>query len=181
VTVRFSVNGDGTAFETTDAGGSATYCYAGPLAPGTDEITAYADEDADATQDPGEPGATASASWVVPASSERCTVMGVGTITASNGDAASFRINVQVHKERSRGSLFYEDDGPADPLVVRSARLSGLTCDGDHASIFGRTHGSDPVSFRIDVSEDPGTYRIRTSDGYDSGEQALAGGSTRVH
>jgi hypothetical protein len=181
VTVRFAVNGDGTAAVPTDAGGAATHCYEGPIAPREDEISAYADDDGDDSRDAGEPGATATKSWVVPGSSERCTVTGVGSIVASNGDRAAFRANVHVHKDRSRGAVFYEDDGPADSLLVRSARLSSITCTGDRASIFGRTHGSAPVSFRIDVSDSPDTYRIRTSNGYDSGERPLTSGNVRVH
>ena len=164
----------------TDAGGAATLCYEGPVAPREDEISAFADDDGDGSQDAGEPGATAAKSWVVPGSSERCTVLGNGSIVASNGDPASFRVNVHVHKDRSRGSVFYADDGPADSLVVRSSRLASITCSSGSASIFGRTHGSAPASFRIDVSDSPDTYRIRVSNGYDSGERPLTSGNIRA-
>jgi hypothetical protein len=180
VTVRFAVNDDGAAAAPTDAGGTATHCYEGPVAPREDEISAYADDDGDASQDAGEPGATASKSWVLPESSERCAVTGVGSVVASNGDPAAFRVNVHVHKDRSRGAVSYEDDGPADSLLVRSARLASITCAGGSASIFGRTHGSAPLSFRIDVSQSPDSYRIRTSNGYDSGERPLTSGNVRV-
>jgi hypothetical protein len=134
VTVRFAVNDDGTASVPTDAGGTATYCYEGPIAPREDEISAYADDDGDAAQDAGEPGATASKSWVLPEPSERCAVMGIGSIVASNGDGATFRVNVHVHKDRSRGSVFYETTGAscsrsgacrASPARRRRPRSSG--------------------------------------------------------
>jgi len=68
--VRFSVAGavntSGTG--TTDASGQAAFCYTGPTAPGADAISAYADANANNTQDAGEPGAAASKTWVLGAS-----------------------------------------------------------------------------------------------------------------
>ena len=184
-TVRFSVNDDGTASETTGAGGTATFCYEGPLSPRTDEVAAFADTDGNGSQGTDEPGDTAAKSWVVPPSGERCRVKAGGTIVTVGGDAASFRINVQVHRQRSRGSIFYEDEGPADPVVLRTARISSAVCVGSSASIFGRTHGSSPVFFRIDVTDGgPGgdRLRFRDSEGHDSGpDRALTSGNILVH
>jgi nitrous oxidase accessory protein NosD len=184
VLVRFSVDSGEEGSVGSDASGQSEFCYEGPLTPGTDAISAYADTDGDGAQDPGEPADSASKSWVLPASSDRCRVRGTGSIVASNGDSTSFRINAHVHNERSRGSLFYEDPGPADALVVRSSRMSSLTCTGSSASVFGRTHGSAPPSFRIDVVDAGAggdSYRIRVSNGYDSGIQLLTSGNIWVH
>ena len=71
-TVRFAVNGTAAAPRQTDAGGTATYCYDGPIAPGTDQIAAFADTDGNGAQDAEEPGDTAVKTWVVPDSSDRC-------------------------------------------------------------------------------------------------------------
>ena len=50
--MRFSFDGDGSAGEQTDAAGTATFCYDGPLAPGTQLIAAFADTDTNGAQDP---------------------------------------------------------------------------------------------------------------------------------
>src|SRR5206468_3834409 len=66
VTVQFSVSGSVTTSgaATTDGSGQAQFCYTGPTTPGTDTITAYADTDGNGTQNAGEPGDTASKTWV---------------------------------------------------------------------------------------------------------------------
>src|SRR6184192_2823881 len=68
ITVQFSVTGSvttsGTA--TTDTNGQATFCYTGPLFPGTDTITAYADPNTNNTQDADEPSDGATQAWVLP-------------------------------------------------------------------------------------------------------------------
>src|SRR5256886_6378490 len=68
ITVQFSVTGSvttsGTA--TTDTNGQATFCYTGPLFPGTDTITAYADPNTNNTQDADEPSHGATQASVLP-------------------------------------------------------------------------------------------------------------------
>src|SRR5439155_503448 len=68
ITVQFSVTGAVTTSgpETTDANGQATFCYTGPLFPGTDTITAYADTNTNNTQDADEPSDGATQAWVLP-------------------------------------------------------------------------------------------------------------------
>ena len=67
MTVRFSVTGanptSGTGTSPTDANGQATFCYTGTVA-GADTISAYADTNNNVVQDPGEPGATATKTWL---------------------------------------------------------------------------------------------------------------------
>ena len=61
--------------------------------------------------------------------------------------------------------------------------------DGKSASIFGTAtvNGSGSFDYRIDVTDndEPGagsdTYRIRLSNGYDSGKRVLAGGNIQLH
>lgn len=66
IVVRFSVTGavstSGTC--TTGTAGTCDFAYDGPTAPGTDAISAFADSDGDASQDPGEPTGAASKTWV---------------------------------------------------------------------------------------------------------------------
>src|SRR5207247_4494675 len=51
---------------TTDTNGQAIFCYPGPLFPGTDTITAYADTNTNTTQDADEPSDGATQVWVLP-------------------------------------------------------------------------------------------------------------------
>ena len=173
--------------ETTDASGEAEFCYTGPALPGADVISAYADTDKDSTQDAGEPGDTAAKTWVVPASTPGCKVTYGGRITAANGDKATFGGNAQVPL---KGQEQYQDHGPAADMNVHSINVQAVTCssDGTQASIFGTAtiDGSGTFDYRIDVEDlgEPGrddTYRIRLSNGYDSGEQVLESGNVQVH
>jgi hypothetical protein len=192
ITVRFSVSGSVTTSGAvvTDANGQATFCYTGPALPGADVITAYADTNNNAVQDPGEPGDTATKEWVLPASTEGCKVTYGGRITAANGDKATFGGNAQVPAAGPKGQEQYRDHGPAQPMNVHSINVQAVVCsaDGTQASIFGQAtiDGSGTFDYRIDLEDlnEPGTsdtYRIRLSNGYDSGEQVLDGGNVQIH
>jgi len=67
VTVQFVVSGSvalaGSA--ATDASGQAPFCYMGPSQAGSDTIAAFADTNGNGLQDSGEPGGTATKTWVV--------------------------------------------------------------------------------------------------------------------
>jgi hypothetical protein len=188
VTVRFSVTGSVTTSgaDTTDASGEATFCYTGPALPGVDAIAAYADTDNDSTQDADEPGDTAAKTWVVPVSTPGCKVTYGGRITAANGDKATFGGNAHVPP---KGQEQYRDHGPAADLNVHSLDVQAVTCstDGTQASIFGEaTVGGATFDYRIDLQDlgEPGvddTYRIRLSNGYDSGVQVLESGNVQIH
>jgi hypothetical protein len=189
ITVRFSVTGSVTTSgsETTDAAGEAEFCYTGPALPGADAISAYADTDGDSTQDVGEPSDTAAKTWVLPASTPGCKVTYGGRITADNGDKATFGGNAQAP---TKGQEEYQDHGPAADMNVHSLNVQAVTCssDGTQASIFGEAtiDGSGTFDYRIDVEDlgEPGsndTYRIRLSNGYDSGEQTLESGNVQIH
>jgi Bacterial Ig-like domain (group 1)/Beta-propeller repeat len=67
VTVRFFVTGAHSASGSgrTDASGRITFCYTATTA-GDDMIAAFADTNNNSAQNPGEPGDTATKSWVVP-------------------------------------------------------------------------------------------------------------------
>jgi hypothetical protein len=64
VSVVFSVAGANSAHgsATTDASGNASFSYSGTIQ-GTDTVSAFADNNGDGHQDPGEPGDTASMVW----------------------------------------------------------------------------------------------------------------------
>jgi hypothetical protein len=81
IVVRFQVTGavatGGAA--TTGSNGQAVFCYAGPVVPGTDTISAFADADNDATHDAGEPGGTAQKIWVAGPAATLTLTPGVST------------------------------------------------------------------------------------------------------
>jgi Ca2+-binding RTX toxin-like protein len=99
VTVNFAVTGTNatTGSDATDAGGDATFTYTGADV-GADTITAFADEDGDDVDDPGEPGDTATKTWTVVVPEPECPgfvgdprnqVVGTGageTLTGTTGD-----------------------------------------------------------------------------------------------
>jgi hypothetical protein len=192
ITVRFSVAGSvatsGSA--TTNAAGQAQFCYTGPALPGADLITAYADTDNDNVNDPApaDPEDTARKAWVIPPSTPGCKVTYGGRITATNGDKATFGGNAKA--DGLKGQEEYQDHGPAADLNVHSIDVRSVVCrsDGTRASIFGKAtiNGSGSYDYRIDLNDlgEPGssdTYRIRLSNGYDSGAKVLAGGNVQTH
>jgi len=190
ITVRFSVAGSvtTTGSAVTNAAGQAQFCYTGPGLPGADVITAYADTDNDSVKDATEPQGTAAKTWVIPASTEGCKVTYGGRITAANGDKATFGGNAKA--DGLKGQEEYQDHGPAADLNVHSINVLAVTCsrDGTQASIFGTAtvNGGGSFDYRIDLKDlgEPGTsdtYRIRLSNGYDSGVQVLEGGNVQLH
>lgn len=124
----------------------------------------------------------------LPASTRGCVVYGHGRITAANGDKASFRGLVAATPPA--GAELYRDNGPADAFRLVSTSVKALTCSSDatQASVFGTATvtGGGSVQYRIDVQltawrgrQD--TYRIRLSDGYDSGAQRIRHGDIDIH
>jgi hypothetical protein len=188
ITVRFSVSGsvNTTGSVTTNAAGQATFCYTGPALPGADTITAYADTDNDNVNDPppADPEDTASKTWVIPASTEGCKVTQGGQIVTSAGNEANFGGNAHVPP---KGHQNYLDHGL--DMHVSSLDVDAVVCRADGtASIFGTAeiNGAGEFDYRIDVKDvaEPGTadrYRIRLSNGYDSGDQQLARGNVQIH
>jgi hypothetical protein len=191
ITVQFSV--DPTTFRTpssgsavTDASGDATFCYTSAL-PGTDEITAFADTNGNGIHDPGEPSDTAEKIWEIPVSDADCRLTLGGWIITAAGDRATFGGN--ANGAGPSGQQEYQDHGPAVDMNVHSIDILSVTCsdDGTMASIFGTAtiDGAGTFDFRIDVTDPSGpgadTYRIRLSNGYDSGSQQLGGGNIVIH
>jgi Bacterial Ig-like domain (group 1) len=193
ITVRFRVTGavNTTGAPVTNAAGQAQFCYTGPALPGMDVITAFADTNNNGTQDAGEPSDFASKTWVLPTSTAGCKVTYGGRITAANGDKGTFGGNAMVQASGPQGEEEYQDHGPAKAMNVHSIEVQAVTCsrDGTSASIFGTAtiDGAGTFNFRIDVVDngEPGagsdTYRIRLSNGYDSGVKTLLGGNIQLH
>jgi hypothetical protein len=123
----------------------------------------------------------------VPASTDGCLVFGHGRIIAANGDKASFR-GLAIAAP-PRGAEFYRDNGPGNPMRVRSASVDAVTCNPDatRASVYGKAtiNGAGSVEYRIDIQiaaskGGKDTYRIRLSNGYDSGAQPIRHGDVDI-
>jgi hypothetical protein len=178
-TVAGSVVTSGT--RTTNGSGQAEFCYTGPAFPGADLITATAQTGA-------HPSDTARKTWVLPGSTDGCKVTGGGRITAANGDKATFGGNAEG--SGPSGEEEYQDHGAATDVNVHSTSVTSVSCsrDGTSATIFGTAtvNGSGSYTVRIDVKDvdEPGAndrYRIRLSNGYDSGDQQLGSGNIQIH
>jgi Mg-chelatase subunit ChlD len=183
VPVDFTVSGASSASGTvtTGADGTAKFCYTGPALPGNDVITATA-------QTGTHPSDTATKAWVIPTSTAGCKVTGGGRITAANGDKATFGGNAKG--TGPSGEEEYQDHGAAMDINVHSLSITSVSCSADRtsASIFGTAtiNGGGSYDFRIDVKDlaEPGTtdrYRIRLSNGYDSGDKQLVSGNIQIH
>jgi hypothetical protein len=123
-----------------------------------------------------------------PVSTPGCKLSGAGRITAANGDPTDFHGRVHVAALGARGSVFYVDRGPAQPFTLRSSQIAALVCSdgGESASVYGSAAvAGNPIDFRIDAVDAGATgrrdtYRLRLSNGYDSGEQRLERGDLAI-
>src|SRR5262249_44558173 len=150
------VNNPASATGTTDASGSAEYCYVGALA-GTDTITAAVDSDDNGDLDTtDQPSGSATRVWTLPASTSSCNATFGGRLTAGNGDKATLSGNARVSKTgATNGQVEYQDQGPAQPMNVRAVNVLAIVCTGTTASIFGEAtiDGSGSFAFRIDLAD----------------------------
>jgi YVTN family beta-propeller protein len=122
-----------------------------------------------------------------------CVVTNHGGIIANNGDKAAFVGNVTVSSDGKtlKGHEAYHDNGPAQPLTVKSLNVEAVACNlsanPKQASIFGRAtiDGTSGHTYRIDVTDagKPGTndtYRVLLDTGYESGVHKLRGGNVQI-
>jgi hypothetical protein len=191
VSVVFEVSGANpqpAQTKVTDANGEAQFCYTG-FTPGEDVIKAFADTNGNGSQDAGEPSGVASKTYVIPPSTEGCgTSVTAGWFVADNGDRATFGGNAKaLLPALTQGEQEYQDHGPATELTFHSLQTLSVVCAQNRARIFGigRVDQTQPVHYRIDIADngepsDADTYRIRLSNGYDSGEHTLLGGNIQV-
>jgi hypothetical protein len=114
-------------------------------------------------------------------------VFGHGRITAANGDRASFRGLVVA--SRPRGAELYRDNGPTNPIRLASTSVDAVTCSADasRASVFGmaKLNVGGSVEYRVEIQlaaweRGKDTYRIRLSNGYDSGVQPIRHGEVDI-
>jgi hypothetical protein len=213
--VRFDVEGaseqdaqpaDEDGSDSTDEFGNAAFCYTGPDLPGADTIHAYADNDEDNVEDPGEPFDDATKTWVLPPSTPGCeiTIHTGGWILTTLGDKGSFGGNARIELDGSitRGEMEYHDHSALLPINFHSIEVLVVVCealdgdgdgtpDGERASVYGtgEVNGIGPVDFRVRVTDrgepgsapGPDTYQVITA-AYASGpeENPLQGGNVQI-
>jgi hypothetical protein len=186
--VLFAADGVNRAFglQSTDASGQATFCYTGLLA-GADTVTAMADPSRTARPQHGAPRGTAGVTWTLPTSTPWCSVVMRGTITAADGDSASFAgLGTLQATGAPRGYVRYSDAGPAQRLSI-SAPVQALVCNSAHtqADLYGTTpiNGGGSYAYRVEVVVGPtgaATYSLLLSSGYSSGAQVVRNGAVRI-
>jgi hypothetical protein len=198
ITVQFVVTGANqifgvptTASLITDASGQAVFSYVGAM-PGDDTVTAFADYNNDGSRDPDpsmhEPQAQATATWVLPPSTPG-KVTGGGTIATQDGRKATFGFNPQLKDLAAAVDGQLTDQLHGKPgNHIQSIQIDALVINGSSAKIFGTVtlDGDGVYIFRLDVEDidEPGkdhdTFRLRLSNGYDSGQAVLNGGNIQV-
>ena len=148
VVVRFSVAGSVTATGscTSDALGQCSFTYTGPPLPGADLITAYADDDGDAAQDPTEPAAAATKAWTSAA------------VTAGRITGGGHVLHVAFgFNAKSDGIVFRGDCNVVDRIAdvrVNCLDVTGILVVGTHATIRGNaTVNGVATTYVIDVDD----------------------------
>ena len=192
VLVRFAVSGANAAFGTPTSGsattssGTASFLYTGAM-PGTDTITAFADYTNDGVRDPSptahEPQATASKTWTLPPSTTG-KFTGSGNITLTGGAIANFSFNA-FGLPTIKGDLTFTTTG----RTVTAITFTAYAQSGSTAKVFGTAtlNGGGSFVFRLDLEDkaesgrNADTFRLRMSDGYDTGLKTLANGNIQAH
>jgi hypothetical protein len=203
VKVEFRVEGAVTASGscTTNAEGQCDFTFQGPDLPGATEIIAFADEDEDGQQDPGEPFGEATKVFVLPASTPGQVTGGGYILNAAGLEKIAFGFNAQSNANENpssdvKGRCNVVDTTP-DPEVVDGVLIGNnthITCldvqtlvqTPTHATFFGRAEvDGEQTTYRIDVDDlgEPGTgdtFKIQTDSGYVAGGP-LTGGDIQIH
>lgn len=193
VVVRFKVTGangvfgEPTSASSTTVNGQASFSYIGRM-PGNDTITAFADYNNDGVRDPNpaghEPQDTAAKTWTLPASTAG-KFTGGGVIPRPGGATANFGFNFSGPSPS--GNFNYQDKAPPG-RHVKSLTVDAYVQTGSTGEIFGTAtvNGGGSFVFRLDVKDngEPGkndTFRLRMSDGYDTGLKTLKSGNLQAH
>jgi hypothetical protein len=189
ITVRFTVLGSVSSSGSCITGGDGrcAFTYTGPQLPGADLITAYADADSDATQDPGEPFAEATKAWVLPTSTPGHVTGGGQILNAARNDKIAFGFNAKSDQNGVKGNCTVVDPSTVPNTMIKCLDVTSLIQSGTHATFFGNaTVNNVAVTYRIDVDDlaEPGrgqdTFSIQMSSGYAAGG-VLTGGNVQVH
>ena len=133
-----------------------------------------------------------------PPSTQGCDIDGSGLIKAANRDRAVFLVDAEEQsandgRDNAENRQTYRDMGPVSKFQLSSTQLFSATCNDDKSGgIYGRgtLDGITTMFFIIDVTSGSGqekeegghraTYRIRLSNGYDSGQQKVREGEIQI-
>jgi hypothetical protein len=173
-TVYFTVTGadDATGACTTDAAGLCDFTYQGPTFPGSDEIGAYVDVNGNGVQDSGEPTASVTKQWVLPAST-------TGQATGS-GKVGALAFDFSAKSDR--GVIKVTCSVILGETTIKCLDATAYVQNGDTATIYGHaTINGTTTVYKITVTDNgrPGTgrdiFRIETSSGFTGGGSLTAG------
>ena len=170
ITVRYSVTGSDTTNGScvTASSGTCTFSYTGPQLPGTDQVAAYADNNNNGQEDPGEPTASATTTWSTPASTAG-TVTGTGTIRETGLNSLTFSLLANDTNGMLSGDCIVVD--PVANDVIDCTSVSAVTISGKQATLFGNaTLNGTKTTYRIDVTGNGSlgqdTFKMVTASGY---------------
>ena len=187
--VRFSTSGSTSTSGScvTDAAGQCSFSYAGPLLPGADIISAYADANGDSSRQSTEPMAEATKAWILPTSTAGQTTGGGQVWNSTATDKVAFGYNAQSTGNGLKGNCEVVDPTPANNVKIRCLDVTALVQSGTHATFFGNaTVNGTQTTYRIDVDDfgEPGagsdTFRIVTGGGLTIGG-TLTNGNIQIH
>jgi len=184
VVVRFTVTGSVTTTGscTTNFGGECSFTYAGPQFPGSDSISAFADSNGDGSQGSDEPTATATKTWVLPASTAG-SASGNGTIVVG-GHLISFSFSAKSSGTVFQGSCTVSDHGTKRKIMCSD--VTAFAESGNQATFYGHALDNGAATMYVisvvDKSE-PGvgadTFSITTASGY-TASGTLTSGNIQV-
>jgi hypothetical protein len=184
VIVRFSVSGavSTSGSCTSDANGECGFSYAGPTFPGSDVISAFADTNGNGKLDSDESTASATKTWVAPASTPG-KASGDGQITIVT-DVVSFGFSAKSSGTAFSGSCAVIDH--ATKAKISCGDVTAFSETGNKATFYGHAnHNGAATQYVISVADNgsPGdgadTFAITTADGY-SASGTLTSGNIQV-
>jgi hypothetical protein len=173
-TVYFSVVGaDNTAGAcTTDASGLCDFTYSGPIFPGYDEISAFVDVNGNGVEDAGEPRASVTKQWVLPAS----------TAGQASGSGKVGTLSFDFSAKSDKGGLKGTCSVSLGKTTIKCLDVTAYVQSGNTATIYGHaTIDGIATLYKITVTDNgrPGTagdvFRIETASGFSAGGIRTAG------
>ncbi len=123
----------------TDVAGRCAYVYPSPDFPGSDALLVFVDADLDGEMDIGEPRATGTRTWTLPAPSTSVRLAGGGTIEESGEHVANLSLRIRAEADGSVSGRCRVSITWIRPYVSESrcVELTRLTLGGSHATVFG--------------------------------------------
>jgi len=185
VLVRFTVTGSVSTSGscTTDAAGQCTFTYTGPSLPGADLISAFADVNGSGMRDSDEPTATATKSWVTPASTSG-KATGKGEIGVG-ANRVSFSFTAQSSGTTAMGNCTVTERGTKRKIMCKD--VVAFVESGNAATFYGHAVDAGADTLYVISIADGGeggigsdTFAITTGTGY-SASGALTSGNIQVH